>query len=114
VTQPVIPNSSSQLAENVTLRELLPEDHTAVWDWRAFEKIRHLRTVNGTPLPIRKLWPALALVMCRIDRGQVTLEGPAAVVLGDRYQQLVVAWVEMDVDVIVKAEGTERVLIAIR
>jgi hypothetical protein len=52
--------------------------------------------------------------MCRVDRGQVTLEGPAAIVFRDRYQQLVVAWVEMDVDVIVKAEGTERVLIAIR
>ena len=52
--------------------------------------------------------------MCRVDRGQVTLEGPAAVVFRDRYQQLVVAWVEMDVDEIVKAEGTERVPIAIR
>lgn len=40
-------------------------------------------------------------------RGQFTLEGPAAVVLGDGDQQFIVARVQVDLRLVVQAKGAE-------
>lgn len=47
------------------------------------------------------------------DRRQLTFECPAAVIFRDSDEQFVVAWVEMDTGLVVKAERTERVISAV-
>ena len=65
-------------------------------------------TITSIRLSLGKRFEPTALF--ESDRRQLTFECPAAVIFRDSNDQFVVAWVEMDTGLVVKAERTERVI----